>query len=110
MPYPGFGYQYQQYPHMQHPHMQHGYQAQQGCCGRPQRYQQHRTTCCEQPSQQTNTQVYVQTMPPTMTRTVVQGVPPDYLGLSIFTLILCCWPIGIFALIQSLKVIPYSIL
>ena len=56
---PGPGYQYQQHPHM------HGYQTQQGCCGQPQRYQQYRTTCCEQPTRGASTQVYVHQAMPT---------------------------------------------
>lgn len=91
--YPGSGYQY----HQHHPHI-HGYsyQTQQGCCGQSQGYQQYRA-CCEQPSQG---QTYGQTMPATMGP--VHRASPDYLGLSIFTLI-CCWPIGICALVQSLR-------
>ncbi|XP_043936653.1 proline-rich transmembrane protein 1-like [Protopterus annectens] len=46
----------------------------------------------------------VTTVQPTILVTPVPlaNAPPDYLGYSIFTLLCCCWPIGIAALIYSI--------
>jgi len=36
-----------------------------------------------------------------------EPMPPDYLPLSIFTLLCCFWPLSVFALIKSLEVLHF---
>ena len=40
----------------------------------------------------------------TATVTLVQRKPNNYIGLSVFTLLCCCWLFGIIALIFALQV------
>ncbi|XP_046856835.1 cysteine-rich and transmembrane domain-containing protein 1-like isoform X2 [Xenia sp. Carnegie-2017] len=51
--------------------------------------------------EQQNTTVLVQKQP--QTATVVKTLPilNDYMGLSVFACLFCCWPVGIFAIIKS---------
>eukprot|EP00118_Oscarella_pearsei_P001016 m.6375 g.6375 ORF g.6375 m.6375 type:complete len:184 (+) comp15703_c0_seq1:89-640(+) len=83
-------------PHHQQPQHQQ--------CQQPQYMSQH-GNCCQQ--SQSNTAVVVTPpygyQPQLQTITMVQTVPSQFFGLSLLTLFLCCWPIGIFALISSFR-------